>query len=921
MCPPRSCPLIAAVTAIAFALPSFAAVSSRGAAVAPNTTDEVRRLLTLLGAVGDDYREAFDEAGALQRPLELAAARSFLAEARVRWDPLSGADTTGVVAPALVELAAAIDHTAPVESVRERVARARAQISAVTGVSEDVYPSERPSAERGAAIYQQSCAGCHGADGNGQGPDASRLQPKPANFTDPAFMRGETPVDFFHVLTVGKPGSAMPAWGDALTPQERWNVVSHLWRLAHDNRQLAEGQGIYLSHCASCHGADGAGTGVYAAHLLTPVSDLTELPRLARRTEADLFTLVRDGIPGTAMPAFRALTDDERWKVVAFLRWLSLDGPPGRARAEGLSGAPDRVAVPQTSLPTSHAAPTAEALPEIRRLLDASLSAYQSDGSQALSLLSDAYFRFEPLEPPLGVAAPDLARRVEEEFLQLRGIMLKAVATPEAARAAAAITADLDAVGAALAPHANAYTVFMQAATIILREGFEVVLIISALLASVVKSGNRQMQRSILIGTAAGFGVSLATAYVLRRMLQGASAAASVPLEGLTMLLAALVLFWVSYWLISRAEAEKWQRFIQGQVQSALSAGSALALAGVAFLAVYREGVETVLFYEALLGSASGGAGTVVGGLVAGGAALVVVAVMFLRFGRRIPMRPFFLGTGGLLYYLAIVFAGQGVAELQVAGWIGLTPVPGVPRISVLGLYPTLETLAAQALLVGLLIYAVLLTAWRRWSSGTPAQSNRSQQSRSLSQRLAMLAAVLGLVAATGTVSLGQEGVFLTEEQAPAAVFADADTFVRQVINADPDVRGRMRIMLGAAEPSIWEDQYVGFKALRGDQVLGYAIIVEEIGKHRPITFVVGVRPDGRVNDVAVMAYREAYGGEVRSKRFLNQYRNKSAADGLRAPTNITNIAGATLSVDAASRAVQKALAVARIAFGAGEHS
>ncbi|MFQ5668732.1 MAG: FMN-binding protein, partial [Candidatus Binatia bacterium] len=164
-----------------------------------------------------------------------------------------------------------------------------------------------------------------------------------------------------------------------------------------------------------------------------------------------------------------------------------------------------------------------------------------------------------------------------------------------------------------------------------------------------------------------------------------------------------------------------------------------------------------------------------------------------------------------------------------------------------------------------------------------------------------------------------QEGVFLTEQQAPAAVFPDADSFTRKVVRATPALRARVRALLGRMRPSLWEEQYVTFTAKQGGTVLGYAVIVEEIGKHRPITFVVGVRADGRVNDVAVMAYREAYGGAVRRRRFLLQYRGKSTADSLHAPGDIKNIAGATLSVDAASRAVHKALAVARVAFGAGE--
>jgi Na+-translocating ferredoxin:NAD+ oxidoreductase RnfG subunit len=178
--------------------------------------------------------------------------------------------------------------------------------------------------------------------------------------------------------------------------------------------------------------------------------------------------------------------------------------------------------------------------------------------------------------------------------------------------------------------------------------------------------------------------------------------------------------------------------------------------------------------------------------------------------------------------------------------------------------------------------------------------------------------AVAVVLAAVAGVGYAQEGVFLSEDEAPRAVFPDADAFERQVVPATPELRAAMRALLGKAEPSVWETEYVSFKATRAGVLQGYAIIVEEIGKHRPITFVVGVRRDGSVNDVAVMAYREAYGGEVKSKRFLTQYRAKSMADSLQAPADIKNIAGATLSVDAASRAVKKALAVADVTWGTG---
>jgi high-affinity iron transporter len=156
-------------------------------------------------------------------------------------------------------------------------------------------------------------------------------------------------------------------------------------------------------------------------------------------------------------------------------------------------------------------------------------------------------------------------------------------------------------------------------------------------------------------------------------------------------------------------------------VKRALSRGSAVALGGTAFLAVYREGVETTLFYQALFAGAGTATHAAVGGFATGCAALAVVYVLFQRFGKRIPIRQFFFITSSLLYYLAFVFAGRGVTALQQVGWVSATPAPGVPRIDLLGVNPTLEALLAQAVLLLLLAYAVVVTLRTR---PTPIPTN-----------------------------------------------------------------------------------------------------------------------------------------------------------------------------------------------------
>jgi hypothetical protein len=196
-----------------------------------------------------------------------------------------------------------------------------------------------------------------------------------------------------------------------------------------------------------------------------------------------------------------------------------------------------------------------------------------------------------------------------------------------------------------------------------------------------------------------------------------------------------------------------------------------------------------------------------------------------------------------------------------------------------------------------------------RSSSVSPSGSEAAA-----SRRRFLGAASGGLLVLWRDVLAAQEGVFLRAEDAPRALFPDGDETRETRIASGPDLRQRVRGLLGRVQPSMWEHEYRIFTVLRSGSVLGHVVIVEEIGKHRPITFAVGVAMDGRVKDVAVLAYREPYGGEIRHQRFLAQYRGKALADPLLPYRDIRNITGATLSVEATGRAVRKAVAVLKAA-------
>jgi len=178
-------------------------------------------------------------------------------------------------------------------------------------------------------------------------------------------------------------------------------------------------------------------------------------------------------------------------------------------------------------------------------------------------------------------------------------------------------------------------------------------------------------------------------------------------IEGIASLLAAVVLFYVSYWLLAKLEAKRWTDFIRSKVEMALSGGHVMALAGVSFLAVYREGLETVLFYQALLLSSASSRGSVLLGFVVGLALLFVVIVAIFKLGLKIPLRYFFGFTSGLLYVLATIFAGEGIYRLQQVDLLHKTSL-NLPSFPILGIYPNLEGLLLQGSMLILFVASLL---------------------------------------------------------------------------------------------------------------------------------------------------------------------------------------------------------------------
>jgi high-affinity iron transporter len=454
---------------------------------------------------------------------------------------------------------------------------------------------------------------------------------------------------------------------------------------------LALGARVYQAQCASCHGATGAGDGPAGKGLVPAPSNLTDARLLADATLLDFYRRVTIGVAGTTMPSFEDhLTAEQRWAVAAYAGTLRLPA----AMRNGADPAGDLAPV----------------FASVRRQLDSGLAlAAAGNGEAGGTAIFDAYMTFEQAEREVRARNAGLATRLEAGFAGLRTRAVTGAAGVELVSLHRALLAELEKAERETSDRLSPLSLFTQSVVLLVREGLEAILVVGAVLAFLAKTGASHRRREIHLGVAAALGASLITAFLLESIFR-ASRVSQEGLEGGIMLLAAAMLFYVSYWLLSKMEVAKWNRFVRGQVQGALSSGSSLALVSVAFLAVYREGFETVLFYKALLLSGPGTLAPVLAGMAVGGMVLGAAYYAINRFGVRLPLKPFFGVTSAFLYYMAFVFAGKGIAELQEGGVVGTTIVGWAPRLPAMGIYPTVESLLAQGFLLAALIAGLVWT-------------------------------------------------------------------------------------------------------------------------------------------------------------------------------------------------------------------
>lgn len=256
-----------------------------------------------------------------------------------------------------------------------------------------------------------------------------------------------------------------------------------------------------------------------------------------------------------------------------------------------------------------------------------------------------------------------------------------------------------------------AWQTFLAVLGLTLREGLEAILVIAAIIAYLVKTNSRKYLASVYIGAGLGvlFSVVLAMIFngIAASLGDAQSGAGQEIFEGVTMFLAVIVLFYVSNWMLSKAEAENWNKYIKDKVQQSIDKGSMYTLSFSAFLAVAREGAELIMFFQGMRANITNNPHMLWAGLALAVVILVIVYFAITKLSVRLPLKPFFTFTSVLMFILCISFVGKGVYELQEADVIGRTVIPWMNgfNFELLGIYDRYENLIPQLILLALTIF------------------------------------------------------------------------------------------------------------------------------------------------------------------------------------------------------------------------
>jgi high-affinity iron transporter len=613
-----------------------------------SSADPSQRLLQMLDYVGVDYPPTVAN-GEVKDPVEYAEMQEFSGEIINLLRKMPEREGKNILLANATQVRDGIEQRVDGEEI-SRLTQALKE-ALISNYNIVVGPQKAPDMSNIQALYESSCSSCHGVAGYGDGPLAKGMEPPPGNFHDISRQYTRSIYDLYNTITLGVPETPMASYAH-LSDEQRWALAMMIGQYSVTDEQLAKGRTLWQQ-------------GVLRKHF-------RELPNLTGTSYAMAADWAQiDGI-----------TAEQGSAVLAYLRTH-----------------------PQELEVSDHAA-----LDKSIAMLATSLElAQQGDRKGAHSAALSAYLDgFELAEPSLVIVDKQLKLAIEKEMISFREATKKGSVEELEAIQVRLVELLNDAKDTLSTSGMSRSAAFFGSFIILLREGVEAILVLAAIMAALIKTGRREAMKYIHIGWISAVILGIITWWVADNLVQVSGASRELT-EGIAALVAAAILVYVGFWLHNASHSKRWKQFIEHKIGNAMEGGTLWVLATVAFLAVYREMFETVLFYQAMwVQIDSGSEQSFLVGILAALALLVVIALLVYRAGVRLPIKQFFQINAILLFLLAVIFTGQGIAALQEAGLIS-TSLLDFPRIEVLGVYPTAQSLGLQLLVLmlgaGLLIY------------------------------------------------------------------------------------------------------------------------------------------------------------------------------------------------------------------------
>lgn len=498
-------------------------------------------------------------------------------------------------------------------------------------------PDEWPDIKQGKSIYQNKCAQCHGKKGEGDGPSASVLEPKPTNFVKDS-INDISPFQAFNVIRLGIEGTSMRAF-DELSDKEIWQTSFYLNAMNYE-----EGYGQ--------KGLQDLGTKLKSSFTLKELATLTDQAIIKKLNNPK----------------------PSKLKQIAALR---LYKPERNSKKK-----PTRIAI--------------DKLHETLRLYE------NGKPDQAKKVALKAYLKgIEPIERELKASSPEMVNKLEKDMSQVRSAI-------QSNKSAEQIKAHINQAKSSVVEsqqligeeNFSFWSASFVSGSILLREGLEAFLIIITILSVLRAAGANYASRWIHAGWITAVLTGIAS-WFFTDWLVAMSSGSRELMEGIGALLAVFILLYIGFWFHSKTEAKQWKAFVENKIGKALNNKNLIGLAAIAFIVVFREAFESVLFLSTLnlKVSPANEAGIWIGALAAA-IIVAIVATLIMRYSKKIPIAKLFKYSAIVISILAVVMAGNGIHEFQEAGFVSITQFPFDLRVGVLGIYPSYEIIGTQLLTV-----------------------------------------------------------------------------------------------------------------------------------------------------------------------------------------------------------------------------